>query len=112
MPTLSVCCSCRTSFHCTCAQRKCFGALIGRAVHGDVYSVAKSEDRPERVNLWPGRRMLSLGCAPATSGTTAALPMSVMNSRRLIASLEAKDRASYRQKPVHWKGPSMSAFGH
>ena len=55
MPTLSVCCSCRTSFHCTCAQRKCFGALIGRAVHGDVYSVAKSEDRPERVNLWPGQ---------------------------------------------------------
>ncbi|MGB7781257.1 MAG: hypothetical protein WCF86_07030, partial [Pseudolabrys sp.] len=33
----------------------------------------------------------------------AAPPRSVMKSRRLIASLEAKDRASYRQKPVHWK---------
>jgi hypothetical protein len=34
-----------------------------------------------------------------------------MNSRRLIASPEAKDRASYRQKLVHWKGPPMSALG-
>src|SRR4029077_5726457 len=72
MPTLSVCCSCRTSFHCTCAQRKCFGASIGRAVHGDVYSVAKSEDRPERVNLGPDSAVLPFASYSMTSSARAS----------------------------------------
>src|SRR5262249_3640684 len=34
-----------------------------------------------------------------------------MNSRRLIVAPEAKVRQSYRQRPVHRKGSSMSALG-
>jgi hypothetical protein len=31
-----------------------------------------------------------------------------MNSRRLIASPEAQDKALYRSKLAHWKGPSAA----
>jgi hypothetical protein len=44
-----------------------------------------------------------------------ALPTNVMNSRRLIASSEAQDRAPKKLRLAHWKGPggklSMSALG-
>jgi hypothetical protein len=29
-----------------------------------------------------------------------------------MSVLEANDRASYREKLVHWKGPPTSALGH
>ena len=59
------------------------------------------------------RRIRSACCARAASGHTAAPPSSVMNSRRLIASPEAQDKASYRLKLAHRKGPQpMSALGH
>jgi len=38
------------------------------------------------------------------SGQTAAPPTSVMNSRRLIASPEAQDKASYGLKLAHKEG--------
>src|SRR5262245_58906552 len=51
--------------------------------------------------------------ARATRGqVAAALPRSVINSRRLIASPETNDRTSYRQKLALWKGALMSALGH
>ena len=43
------------------------------------------------------------GCACVACGHAAAPPRSVMNSRRLIAAPEAKDRASYQSAPVFWK---------
>lgn len=46
---------------------------------------------------WP---LLARAQQPAMPG--AALPVSVMNSRRLIAATEAEDRASYRLKIAHW----------
>jgi hypothetical protein len=36
---------------------------------------------------------------------SSAPPKSVMNSRRLIASPEVQDKASYRLKLALWKGP-------
>jgi hypothetical protein len=52
------------------------------------------------------RRNPPPGCAPAASGHVAAAPpKSVMNSRRLIASPEVQDKASYRLKLALWKGP-------
>ena len=73
MPTLSVCCSCRTSFHCTLRSKEMFWrALIGRAVHGDVTRVAKSEDRPERVNLGPDSAVLPFAGYSITSSARAS----------------------------------------
>src|SRR5262245_43346635 len=72
----------------------------------------------------PIRRICSGCCARTTSGhATAAPPKSVMNSRRLIASSEAQDKASYSPKLAYWKGVGwevrqrlftrpMSALGH
>src|SRR5262245_23366658 len=48
------------------------------------------------------RRTRSVCCVWAESGqTTAAPPRIVMNSRRRIASPEAKDKASYRLRLAH-----------
>jgi hypothetical protein len=43
-------------------------------------------------------------CACAASGHAAALPRSVMNSRRLIGAPRLKREPSYRQTLVRWKG--------
>ena len=56
-------------------------------------------------------------CARTPSGhVAAATPINEMNSRRLIASPEAQDKASYRLKVAHRKGgvaySAMSALGH
>ena len=51
-------------------------------------------------------------CAPATSGQVAALPMSVMNSRRLIVAPEAQVRTSHRTELRRIVGRVMSALGH
>ena len=51
------------------------------------------------------RRIGSACCACAASGHAAAEPaITLMKSRRLIASPEAQDRASYRPNPAHRKG--------
>ena len=49
------------------------------------------------------RRIRSGCCARATAGHATALPTSVMNSRRLIASPEPQDKASCRLKLAHLK---------
>ena len=53
-------------------------------------------------------------CARTVKGHAAAAPLtSLMNSRRLIASLEAQDKASSRVKLAHFKRPQpMFALGH
>jgi hypothetical protein len=55
------------------------------------------------------RRIGSPGCARAISGHAATPPTSDMNSRRLIAFPEAKDKASYPPKLAR-KGVGRSAF--
>ena len=51
------------------------------------------------------RRTRSPCCARAAAGHAAAAPpRNVMNSRRLIASPEAKDKASYWLKPGFCRG--------
>jgi hypothetical protein len=57
--------------------------------------------------------MRSPCCARTVKGHAAAAPLtSLMNSRRLIASPEAQDKASSRLKLAHFKGPQpMSALG-
>src|SRR5262245_23740396 len=58
------------------------------------------------------RRTRSVCCVWAESGqTTAAPPRIVMNSRRRIASPEAKDKASYRLRLAHRKEPTDVRFG-
>ena len=55
------------------------------------------------------------GCARVASGDPgAASSGSAMNSRRLIAIPEVRDRASCRFKLAHWNGlqVAMSALGH
>jgi len=48
---------------------------------------------------------LAACCARTENGhVTAVQPKSVMNSRRLIASPEAQDKASHRTKLAYWKG--------
>src|SRR6266478_9429928 len=55
----------------------------------------------------PIRRIRSGCCASAASGHTAAPPpMTLMTSRRLIASPKPKERALYWLKPGLWKGPN------
>ena len=57
---------------------------------------------------WPPTYPMTGGadfCARATSGQVVAAPISVMNSRRLIASPEAQDKASYRLTLALWKRP-------
>src|SRR5262245_26781194 len=51
-------------------------------------------------------------CARAISGHAAAPLRSDMNSRRLIASPEAKDSPSYRFDRASLRDHSMSALGH
>src|SRR5262249_24691027 len=63
------------------------------------------------------RGALSACCARAAIGQPiAALPRRLMNSRRLIASPEARDKASCGINVAHWKscrgGKPMSALGH
>jgi hypothetical protein len=58
------------------------------------------------------RRTRSGCCVRAASGQAAAAPpMNVMNSRRLTYTPEAKGRASYREKLLHWKRPLNVRFG-
>ena len=61
-----------------------------------------------RAMSTPMRRIRSgCCCACVASGQVAAAPpKSVMNSRRLIASPEAQDTASYRLKPALGKAAS------
>ena len=56
----------------------------------------------------PIRRIRAGCCARAASDHAAGAPPSiVMNSRRLIASPEAQDKASYRLRLAHWKGSGV-----
>src|SRR5262249_10809156 len=50
-------------------------------------------------------------CPRATTGQATAVPTSVMNSRRLIASPEAQDGASYRLRSASLRDSPMSALG-
>src|SRR5262245_26399785 len=56
----------------------------------------------------PMRGCLLAVCASAAAGHAAAPPRSLMNSRRLIASPEAKDKQSYRIGLWDWKQPHQS----
>src|SRR5689334_11071263 len=57
-------------------------------------------------------RTFLLCCERAASGHVAAtLPTRPINSRRLIASPEAHDNASYRLKPGEWKQQADVRFG-
>ena len=79
---------------------------VRRATHSGSFSA-----RPLST---PIRRMRSPCCALAANGHAAVLPRSLMNSRRLIAPPEAKDKTSYPLKLDYWKGLSvraMSALG-
>src|SRR5262249_61068130 len=59
----------------------------------------------------PTRRMGASCCGFAASGPAAAAPpSSVMNSRRLIASPEAQDKASNRLRLAHRKEPADVRF--
>src|SRR5262245_5366004 len=77
-------------------------------------SVGYSESPAVAGSRTPTRRNRSAGCDRAASGQATDAPRSDKNSRRLIASLEAQDSASYQLKPISRRGPKqgqMSALG-